>query len=554
MQIKATEQVNSYAAFDMFDQLHFKLIELKTADQGHSEASWRLGTHFLDSYMLLFIVNGEGWLTVDGEFVELRSGTIYAAMPGQLVEAEVRGKDERSLYQMRFSISYERETDETSAQAMMKRICDFTTKGEMRCSSPVTMSLICREIEENARHANGLQRYYGQIRFQELLYTMFSDMLQLESNDAMLPIEQARHYMEQHYMDKMTIQDMADAARMSARHFMRLFKKRYGCSAVDYLTIYRIKQAQIMMRNDQNFRLKEIAACVGFQDEMYFRRKFKQISGLPPAAFIRNSKQRIAAVHSQGIGILLALDIIPCASEANHPWTSYYRRKYETDKVTPLVDGEEGCLEQLKTIRPDYIVAVREEMSASMMHRLNSLAPVCVISQSEGDWRDHLRTAAQFLNRPAAAEVWLQRYEQKAAVVRSQLSEQVRTDKLIILSVKDSKIQVMGPRTIASVFYTDLQLNAPQGIENIWQQSHAGIHDLSDLAHLSIDRALIIVNADDESRQKWAELQQSEVWKASNAVQTGSVDMLIPSVLLDYTAFTHELMLDEVLKLWQHRP
>lgn len=133
MQIKATEQVNSYAAFDMFDQLHFKLIELKTADQGHSEASWRLGTQFLDSYMLLFIVNGEGWLTVDGEFVELRSGTIYAAMPGQLVEAEVRGKAERSLYQMRFSISYEREIDETSAQAMMKRICNFTTKGEMRC-------------------------------------------------------------------------------------------------------------------------------------------------------------------------------------------------------------------------------------------------------------------------------------------------------------------------------------------------------------------------------------------------------------------------------------
>lgn len=109
------------------------------------------------------------------------------------------------------------------------------------------------------------------------------------------------------------------------------------------------------------------------------------------------------------------------------------------------------------------------------------------------------------MNRPAAAEVWLQRYEQKAAVVRSQLSEQVRTDKLIILSVKDSKIQVMGPRTIASVFYTDLRLNAPEGIENIWRQSHAGIHDLSDLAHLSIDRALIIVNADDESSQKWAE-------------------------------------------------
>ncbi|MGQ8872952.1 AraC family transcriptional regulator [Paenibacillus sp. TSA_86.1] len=553
MQIKAIEQASFYPSFDMLDQLHFKLIELEMAEPGCSESSWRLGKHFLDRYMLLFIAEGEGWLTVDGQFIELRSGAIYIGLPGQLVEAEVHGKDERRLYQIKFSVFPIGGTSEESVHTMMKQMCMRTNDGAIRCSSPAAVNLLCQEIGQLIREENGLRRYYGQIRFQELLYTMFSDMLHvLQANDPVLPIEQVRQYIEQHYMEKITIQDMADVARMSSRHFMRLFKKMYGCSAMDYLTIYRIKQAQMMMRNDYNPRLKEIAACVGFQDEMYFRRKFKQISGLPPAAFIRNSKQRIVAVHSLGIGTLLALQIVPCAAQAHHPWTAYYRRKYETNKVTPLVDDDEdGYLEQLKAIRPDYIIAVREEMSAGMLQRLNSLAPVCVLSHSEGDWRDHLRSAAQCMNRPAAAEVWLDRYEQKAAAVQSQLSKQIRQDRLIVLRVQGDVIQAMNPKTIASVFYSDLQLLAPEGIESIWHKHNLLIHDL---AGLSIDRALVIVSEDVESKQTWAEMQQSEVWMSTKAAQNKRIDMLIPGVLLDGTAFTHELMLDEVLKLWQHRP
>jgi AraC-like DNA-binding protein len=552
MQIKAKEQASLYPSFDMLDQLHFKLIELESAESEYSESIWRLGKHFLDSYMMLFIAEGEGWITVDGQFIELRSGAIYIGLPGQLVEAEVHAKGERGLYQIKFSVLCDGETSEASAHAMMKQMCMRMNDGAIRCSSPAAVNLLCQEIGQLTREENGLRRYYGQIRFQELLYTIFNDMVHvLQSTTPILPIEQVKNYIEQHYMEKITIQNMAEVARMSSRHFMRLFKKMYGCSAMDYLTIYRIKQAQIMMRNDYSPRLKEIAACVGFQDEMYFRRKFKQISGLPPAAFMRNSKQRIATIHSLGIGTLLALQVVPCAAQENHPWTAYYRRKYETDKVVPLVEDEDGCLEQLKAIRPDYIVAVREELSDSMSQRLNSLAPVCLLSKTDGDWRDHLRTAARFMNRLAAAEVWLERYEQKAAVVRAQLSEQTRQDRLIVLNVQGNVIQAMNPKTIASVFYSDLQLLAPEGIERIWHKHNLNIHDL---AGLSIDRALVIVSEDEESRQTWAEMQQSEMWMVTKAAQNECIDMLIPGVLLDYTAFTHELMLDEVLKLWQHRP
>lgn len=554
MQNKSAEQHSPHSSFDVLDQLHFRLKELQVAATSQFESGWRLGKHFLESYMLLFAASGEGWLTVDGQFIELRSGAFYVGLPGQLVEAAFQGADSRGLYLMKFGVTYDGELEGTSVQETMNHMYMLSNNSERSCSSPAAVRLLCQEIEQLIQSKEGLKRYYGQIRFQELLYLMFSDMLHVETQDTLLPIEQVKHYIEQHHMEKITIQDMADAARMSSRHFMRLFKKRYGCSAVDYLTMYRIKQAQIMMRNDHSLRLKEIASCVGFSDEMYFRRKFKQISGLPPAAFIRNSKQRIAAVHPLAIGTLLALQVIPCAAGANHPWTAYYRRKYETDKVIPLVETEDGAVQQLEAIHPDYIVAVREEMSPNMMQRLSSLAPVCVLSQLDGDWRHHLRTVAECLNRSTAAEVWLQRYDDKAAALRSQLSERIRKETLLVISIQDTCIHVMGPQTIASVFYTDIQLKSPEGIEHIWQKQYLYMNDLSDLAHLCIDRALIIVGENAASRQTWQELSNSEIWQATKAVQQGCIGMMHSGVLLECTAFTHELMLDEVLNLWQHCP
>lgn len=188
------------------------------------------------------------------------------------------------------------------------------------------------------------------------------------------------------------------------------------------------------------------------------------------------------------------------------------------------------------------------------MQHLSSLAPVCVLSHADGDWRHHLRTAAECLNRSAAAEVWLQRYEQKAAALRSQLSKQILKDTLLIISIQEACIHVMGPRTIASVFYTDLQLLAPEGIEHVWQKHHLQMSDLSDLAHLPIDRALVIVGEDAASRQTWLELSDSEIWQSTKAAQQGSISMMHPGVLLEDTAFTHDLMLDEVLNMWHHRP
>ena len=537
--------------FDKLDHLHFKLIHVDQPGASDYKRNWCLRKHFLDTYMLLFMASGQGWLTVDGNFIELRAGAWYIGQPGQLVEANVHSLDERGVYHMNFEVMHLAEQDDPAVFEIMKQLLGDPCDAEVICASSVAVGELCQMIYQQARSKNGLQRYYGQIRFQELLYTMFNDVVRAEERFSTSPVEHVKDYIEQNYMNKITIEELATIARMSSRHFMRLFKKRYGYSAMDYLTFFRIKQAQILMRNDHNYRLKDVASYVGYQDEMYFRRKFKQISGIPPAAFIQGSKQKIAAVHSLSIGTLLALQIIPCAAKASHPWTEYYRRKYETNKVMPLAEVEAIWLEQLRMVDPDYIITVEGEMSDKLAHHLRSLAPVCIIPQDEGDWRDHLKYVARFLDRSDVAEAWLQRYDEKSAMVRTQLADSVREERLLVLRVHGEMLQVLGPRSIASVFYVDLQMNGPEGIEAFWK---LGTVKVTELSKLSIDRMLLIVEEDEKSKQTWNALQNSEGWNDTTAVQNGCIDILMPGVLLDYTAFTHELMLDEILKLWQDRP
>ncbi|WP_440109694.1 AraC family transcriptional regulator [Paenibacillus sp. QZ-Y1] len=535
--------------FDHLDQMSFKLIDVDHTSENARE--WSLRKHFIETYMLLFVASGQGWLMADGNFIELRSGGLYMGFPGQLVEADVRSLDERGVYHMSFDVMYSSEQNGQGVLDIMKQLLRYEVNGEVTSASPVAVGVLCQMIYHHTLKKDGLQRYYGQIRFQELLYTMFYDGACAEGTDLASLIEHVKAYLEQNYTNKITIEELAIVARMSSRHFMRLFKRRYGCSPMDYLTIYRIKQAQILMRNDHNYRLKDVASYVGYQDETYFRRKFKQISGIPPAAFIRNSKQKIAAVHPLSIGTLLALQIIPCAAPASHPWTYYYRRKYETDKVMPLAEVETIWLEQLRLVNPDYIITLQTEMSAALHSQLRAIAPVCIIPYKKGDWREHLRFLAHFLDRSDIAEVWLQRYEEKVALVKQQLAVTIQKDRLLVLKIYGEALQVLGPSSIASVFYVDMQMDGPEEIEKYWEQSKVTMGQLSTL---NIERILLIVGEDETSRQTWASLRKSDEWGGITAVQNGRLDMLMSSVLLDYTAFTHELMLDEILKLWQDRP
>jgi len=92
-------------------------------------------------------------------------------------------------------------------------------------------------------------------------------------------------YMEQHYMEELTLQDAADKAGMTPQYFSTLFKQTIGMNFVEWLATHRIKKAMEYL-DEPGAMIKEVCFKVGYNDPNYFSRIFKKIKGITPKEYI----------------------------------------------------------------------------------------------------------------------------------------------------------------------------------------------------------------------------------------------------------------------------
>lgn len=81
-------------------------------------------------------------------------------------------------------------------------------------------------------------------------------------------------WLRDRYGERISVADAASICAMSESQFMKLFKRATGATFVQYLTRLRLNQAILLLR-DTDLSIGEIAARVGFGDQSYFDRKFK---------------------------------------------------------------------------------------------------------------------------------------------------------------------------------------------------------------------------------------------------------------------------------------
>ena len=101
------------------------------------------------------------------------------------------------------------------------------------------------------------------------------------SDTGLRALKAATDYMEQHYQEKISVEELAARSGYSASHFARQFSKTYGVSPIQYLNSIRILHAKNLLRTEQ-YSMAEIAQKCGFSNVYYFSRCFKQLTGTPP--------------------------------------------------------------------------------------------------------------------------------------------------------------------------------------------------------------------------------------------------------------------------------
>ncbi len=100
---------------------------------------------------------------------------------------------------------------------------------------------------------------------------------------------EAAAFMENHYMEDITIEQVLEISHYSQRHFIRLFSAAYNTTPQKYLTNIRIRRACALLK-ESSLPITEIALRCGFSDSNYFSRAFRKANGITPTQY-RNAAE-----------------------------------------------------------------------------------------------------------------------------------------------------------------------------------------------------------------------------------------------------------------------
>jgi len=99
-------------------------------------------------------------------------------------------------------------------------------------------------------------------------------------------------YVRDNLAQRLSLTDAAAAADLSPNYLAHLLKKETGKTFTDIVTGRRMEKARELLAHT-SLRIVEIAGAVGFEDEAYFARRFRQCFHVAP----RDYRRKAAAAH-----------------------------------------------------------------------------------------------------------------------------------------------------------------------------------------------------------------------------------------------------------------
>lgn len=100
-------------------------------------------------------------------------------------------------------------------------------------------------------------------------------------------VQATKDYLEAHYAEDISLEDLAEQVNISPQYFSKLLKKTTGFNFIDWLSMLRVKKAKELLTGT-SLTVKEVCFLVGYKDPNYFSRIFKKRTGITPSEFVKN--------------------------------------------------------------------------------------------------------------------------------------------------------------------------------------------------------------------------------------------------------------------------
>lgn len=126
------------------------------------------------------------------------------------------------------------------------------------------------------------------------LYDAAKDKIHEKQNANTLKEERVKYmmlYIHKNYTDKLTLEQIAEAANISKRECLRCFHEVLNITPFHYLMEYRVRKASELLRNSRE-SISEIGYNCGFSSTSYFTKLFRELRGVTPSEYRKKYRGR----------------------------------------------------------------------------------------------------------------------------------------------------------------------------------------------------------------------------------------------------------------------
>lgn len=264
------------SSFARSSLLHLQEIGELTAQKSHTGE--RSG---LQSYLFFCVVDGAGTLIYDGKEHKLEEGSCVFI---NCKNPYAHTTDPNNLWTLRWIHFYG-----PSLSSIYDKYCE---RGGRAVFTPVDntrqeMDNVWTQLMSTARSSDYMRDMRINQLLSELMVCIMSESWHPEDRTSApkrASVVEIKEYLEQHYADRLTLDELSSAFFINKYYLAKTFKNQFGLPISTYLQNIRITKAKQLLRFSTK-TVAEIGYEVGLGAPAYFSRVFKNVEGVSPKTY-----------------------------------------------------------------------------------------------------------------------------------------------------------------------------------------------------------------------------------------------------------------------------
>lgn len=235
-----------------------------------------------NAYELYYLTNGESTYLIDGKSYRLSTGALVL-IPPRVLHATPRHAATRVVGYFTLDFlrrHFSREMTEQLSLPTAPRILQIAPERQELFSQLIHSML--EEYDLNKKAAPSEQSTAAR-----LLFTLLSLLRENKSAEPIptqgKQIAEVIAYIDEHFAEALSMEEVAERFHYSKYHLCRLFKKQLSASFTEYLLLTRISRAAELLQ--AGGRVTEVAVACGFHSTAYFSKCFKDQMQMTPMEY-----------------------------------------------------------------------------------------------------------------------------------------------------------------------------------------------------------------------------------------------------------------------------